>query len=124
MLVGLPCEEAVREEDIGEDVVPLPQQHLTPHGDFPLDRVKDYVLAWDDRATPHPRLFTTKADLDRFRKRFEVDDAALEKLRKTAIFGYSMDDLGGVSNAWTEFFAAGPALTAEAARESPGSEAD
>lgn len=35
--------------------------------------------------------------------------------------GYSPDDIGRVSNAWIEFFAAGPALTTEAARESPGS---
>ena len=38
-----------------------------------------------------------------------------------AQLGYSPDDIGQVSNAWIEFFAAGPALTTEAARESPGS---
>ncbi|WP_091229743.1 type VII secretion protein EccB [Microbacterium sp. 3J1] len=34
--------------------------------------------------------------------------------------GYTQDDIGHVSDAWIEFFAAGPALSAEAARESPG----
>ena len=38
-----------------------------------------------------------------------------------AQLGYSADDVGRVSDAWLEFFAAGPALTTEAARESPGS---
>ncbi|WP_314424311.1 type VII secretion protein EccB [uncultured Microbacterium sp.] len=35
--------------------------------------------------------------------------------------GYSLSDVGQVSDAWIEFFAAGPALSAEAARETPGS---
>lgn len=38
-----------------------------------------------------------------------------------AQLGYSLSDVGRVSDAWIEFFAAGPALTAEAARETPGS---
>lgn len=38
-----------------------------------------------------------------------------------AQLGYSPADVGRASNAWIEFFAAGPALTVEAARESPGS---
>lgn len=38
-----------------------------------------------------------------------------------AQLGYAPADVGRVSNAWIEFFAAGPALTTEAARESPGS---
>lgn len=38
-----------------------------------------------------------------------------------AQLGYSISDVGRVSDAWIEFFAAGPALSAEAARESPGS---
>jgi type VII secretion protein EccB len=38
-----------------------------------------------------------------------------------AQLGYSLSDVGRVSDAWIEFFAAGPALSAEAARETPGS---
>lgn len=41
-----------------------------------------------------------------------------------AQLGYSPDDVGQVSDAWIEFFAAGPALTSDAARESPGSGTD
>lgn len=38
-----------------------------------------------------------------------------------AQLGYTPEDVGRVSDAWIEYFAAGPALTTEAARESPGS---
>ncbi|MFJ4045615.1 type VII secretion protein EccB [Microbacterium sp. NPDC089987] len=40
-----------------------------------------------------------------------------------AQLGYAANDVGRVPAAWIEFFAAGPALTAEAASESPGAEA-
>jgi len=90
--MGLKRSEAVREEELGQRVAPLPQRHLIRHGDFPLDSVKDYVLSWDDRSTPHPRLFTTPAELERFRKRFEVDEARLAELRKAPIHPYSMND--------------------------------
>jgi len=95
MLVALKRAEAIREEELGQAVAPLPQQHLIRHGDCPLDTVKDYTLAWDDRGTRHPRLFTTAAELDRFRKRFKIDEKKLAQLRKTNIHGYTMDDLVG-----------------------------
>jgi len=92
MLMGLQRSEAIREEELGKRVAPLPQQQLIRHGDFPLDMIKDYMLSWDDRPTPHPRLFTTQAELERFRKRFKVDEGRLAELRKAAIFAYGMDD--------------------------------
>ena len=91
MLIGLTRAESIREDELGQAVVPLQQKQLIRHGDFPLDRVKDYTLTWDDRHTSHPRLFTTKGELERFRKRFQVDQSQLDKLRKTNVFGYSMD---------------------------------
>ncbi|KJL21456.1 ESX-1 secretion system protein eccB1 [Microbacterium oxydans] len=48
----------------------------------------------------------------------DAEEAASDAI---AQLGYSPSDIGRVSNAWIEFFAAGPALTSEAARESPGS---
>lgn len=45
-------------------------------------------------------------------------DAASDAI---AQLGYSPDDVGHVSSAWIDFLAAGPALTTEAARESPDS---
>ena len=92
MLMGLRRSEAIREEELGQRVAPLPQQYLIRHGDFPLEQVKDYVLSWDDRPTRHPRLFTTEAERERFRKRFQVDEARLVDLRKAAIFPYRMDE--------------------------------
>ncbi|MFT4258272.1 type VII secretion protein EccB [Microbacterium sp.] len=49
-------------------------------------------------------------------------DAPAEEVAGGVIaqLGYTPADVGRVSDAWIEFFAAGPALTAEAARESPG----
>lgn len=38
-----------------------------------------------------------------------------------AQLGYAQSDVGQVSDAWIEYFAAGPALTSEAAQESPAS---
>ncbi|CAN7200151.1 type VII secretion protein EccB [Microbacterium foliorum] len=58
---------------------------------------------------------------------FAIPGAAAEQSAEDAAsgpiaqLGYSPDDVGRVSDAWIEFFAAGPALTSEAARESPGS---
>ena len=47
-----------------------------------------------------------------------ADDAATGAI---AQLGYSPSDIGRVSDAWIEYFAAGPALSVEAARETPGS---
>lgn len=44
----------------------------------------------------------------------DEEDDAVQRL------GYSADDVGRVSNTWIQFFAAGPALTREAAGEAPG----
>jgi hypothetical protein len=73
-------------------VAPLPQQHLIRHGDVRLDAVKDYVLAWDDQATPHPGLFLTPPELDRFRKTFAVDRHRLATLRTAKMHPYQMED--------------------------------
>ncbi len=71
---------------------PLPHKYLIKHGDVPLDRVKDYVLEWDDRATRHPRLFLTSSELERFRRTFQVDDQKLAALRQSKIALYAMDE--------------------------------
>lgn len=58
---------------------------------------------------------------------FAIPDALEETAPEDAAsgviaqLGYTPDDMGRVTDAWIEFFAAGPALTTEAARESPGS---
>ncbi len=57
---------------------------------------------------------------------FAIPDASLDESDEEsasgaiAQLGYARDDVGRVSDAWIEFFAAGPALTTDAARESPG----
>jgi len=90
MLAALSKAESVPEEE--RCIAPLPQQHLIKHGDIALDRVKDYVLEWDDRKPSHPGLFLTRDELERFRKRFKVDSDQLAKLRTKQVFPYHMDD--------------------------------
>jgi len=61
---------------------------------------------------------------------YAIPDAAAEQSAEDAAtgpvaqLGYTSDDVGRVTDAWIEFFAAGPALTVDAARESPGSGTD
>lgn len=50
-------------------VAPLPQQYFVKHADFPLDRVKDYVLDWRGDETDHPRLIVTPKDVAAMRAR-------------------------------------------------------
>jgi hypothetical protein len=92
VLVSLLKEEAVQEKQLGQRATPLPQQYVIKYGEFPLDLVKDYVLSWDDGATRHPRLFTTEAELERFRGRYAVDEAQLARLRKARLHSFALDD--------------------------------
>ena len=91
MLGTLKKSESLPEKE-GALVAPPAQQFLIRHGDVPLDRVKDYVVEWDDRGAARPGLFLTPAELAHFRKRFKVDPKTLEPLRGKAVFPYQMDD--------------------------------
>jgi len=70
---------------------PLPQQVLIKHGDFPLDRVKDYVLDWKGDHDNHPRLYVTTKDLARLRASFKAEPKLLARYRKSPINPHSMD---------------------------------
>jgi len=89
MLAALSKSEATTDSD---SVAPPAQQHLMRHSDVCLDRIKDYVLRWEDRRTRHPRLFLTAAERERFRKGFQVDQETLARLRKTKINPWQMDE--------------------------------
>jgi hypothetical protein len=83
MLAALPREEAL--EGLGQrrpDRAPLPQQYLIKHGDFPLGRVKDYVLEWEAEAQKHPRLFVDREWVAQFRRDFQADEAELQRYRR------------------------------------------
>ena len=64
---------------------PLPQQYLIKHGDFPLDRIKDYVLRWSGDGTDRPHLIVTPGDLERLRKTMKIDPAQLQRYRQAKI---------------------------------------
>ncbi|MDP6522606.1 MAG: hypothetical protein QGI24_02550 [Kiritimatiellia bacterium] len=51
------------------NVSPLPHDYLIKHGEFPLERVKDYVLAWPGKHKEFPRLFVRKAELPALKER-------------------------------------------------------
>jgi len=55
------------------NVSPLAQDYLIKHGDFPLDRVKDYILEWDGDHDDYPRLFIGRKDLPELRKTLKPD---------------------------------------------------
>ena len=89
LLATLLKSEALAEKG---DSTPLPQQYLIRHGDVPLDMVKDYVLRWNDRDTPHPRLFVTATELARFKQTFQPNQETLARLRQTKINPWQMDE--------------------------------
>jgi len=92
MLVAMPRSEAILGEQLDQRVAPPPQRYVMKYDDVALDRVKDWVLEWNDRGGPRPRLFTTPDELVQFRRRFAVDQDKLAKLRGTPVSGYGMDD--------------------------------
>jgi hypothetical protein len=60
----------------------LPHSYVIKYGDFPLDRVKDYVLEWPDKAE-HPRLQMMAQDIARLKRNFKVDPAKLAAAQQT-----------------------------------------
>lgn len=66
-----------------EGQMTLPHSYVVKYGDFPLDRVKDYVLDWPDKAE-HPRLLVAKEDIARLRRTFEVNPGRLVVLQGSA----------------------------------------
>jgi len=70
---------------------PLPQQYLVKHGDFPLDRVKDYVYEWEADVENHPRLFITKEGVDEYRKTFQPNPPTLEGYRAGRLHSHNLD---------------------------------
>lgn len=72
-----------------------PYRLLVKHGHFPLDRVKDYVLAWDDSAVRYPHLLLTPEGVARLRQvpQGSPAKAAGSHLRNpNAMSQFSMDD--------------------------------
>jgi hypothetical protein len=62
-------------------VAPPPGKLIIKHGDFPLNKVKDYVLDWEGDQDNHPVLFVRKADLPALRSRLVSDPKELERWR-------------------------------------------
>jgi hypothetical protein len=72
---------------------PLPQQYQIKYSDFPLDRVKDYVLHWDgEAADSHPRLLLTKKYVAGYCAGFRPDVRKLALYRKQPLSPYAMDE--------------------------------
>ena len=60
-------------------VAPPPQHLVLKHGDFPLDKVKDFVLDWTGDHDNHPRLYVKKSDLSNLRRRVPSNPAELTR---------------------------------------------
>jgi hypothetical protein len=64
---------------VGTRAAPPPHKLVIKHGDFPLDRVKDFVLEWKGDHENHPRLYVKKADIPELRKRVTSDPEELAR---------------------------------------------
>lgn len=71
---------------------PLPQQYQIKHGDFPLDRVKDYVLQWPGKDGDHPRLAMTKKDISASCRNASIEPAKLAQFRQSPVSLYQLDE--------------------------------
>ncbi len=71
----------------------LPQKYLIKHGDFPLERVNNYVLDWPNDKASTARLFFSKAEVDALRRRFKPDPVLLDRYRQAPVASYAMDDV-------------------------------
>jgi hypothetical protein len=60
-------------------VAPPPHQLLIKHGDFPLEKVKDFVLEWKGDEDNHPVLYIKKQDLPALRARLKSDPKELNR---------------------------------------------
>jgi len=92
MLTVLLKSEAVSRKDLGRLATPLAQQYLIQHDDLRLDMLKDWVLEWDDAATPYPHLYVTDADRQRLRGAFKPDLKKMVVLRNAVPTFWSMED--------------------------------
>jgi hypothetical protein len=70
----------------------MPQRYLIKHADFPLDRMKDYVLAWNGDQDRYPRLFLSQSELADIRKRFQLRPDDLQRNRMAPLDVYSLDE--------------------------------
>ncbi|MHB9131635.1 MAG: hypothetical protein ACYDBB_11175 [Armatimonadota bacterium] len=73
-MIGALAKDACLTE-LNQSTSPLPQQYLIKY-EFPLNRVKDYVLEWPEPET-HPRLYVTPKTVEKFRKSFKADPKLL-----------------------------------------------
>ncbi len=71
---------------------PLPQQHQIKHSDFPLNRIKDYVLEWPADDGEHPRLAVTKRSLPAACRSTNVEAAKLAQFRTSPVSLYGLDE--------------------------------
>jgi hypothetical protein len=79
----------------GKDIVPdkltLPHSYVIKYGDFPLDRVKDYVLDWPDKVE-HPHLLVNRDDIARLKRTFKVEPDQLKTYQDRKLTNYSVFD--------------------------------
>ncbi|MDA1017282.1 MAG: hypothetical protein O3A00_22845, partial [Planctomycetota bacterium] len=74
-------------------VAPPPQKLLIKHGDFPLEKVKDFVLEWPGDPTNFPRLYVRKQDLPAIKARLKPNPAILRKwISEQPINKYLLDE--------------------------------
>jgi|GEM_PF-419511 len=74
-------------------VAPPPQQLVIKHGDFPLEKVKNFVLDWPGDPTNFPRLYVRKSDLPAIKARLQSNPAILRKwIAEQPINRYLLDE--------------------------------
>jgi hypothetical protein len=56
-----------------------PQKLIVKHGDFPLDKVKDFVLAWKGDEDNHPLLHMRKQDVPGLRKQLKPNPTEIRR---------------------------------------------
>lgn len=66
-------------EEKARRVAAPPQKLIIKHGDFPLDRVKDFVLDWKGDEDNHPLLHVSRKDLPRLRQQLESDPREIRR---------------------------------------------
>lgn len=72
---------------------PLPHQYLMKHSDYPLNKIKEMVLQWEDKVTGrlHPRMLVTKEQLETFRANSEYGEGELKALRRLPVSLHVLD---------------------------------
>ncbi len=97
MIGGLQAETALAKSGDGYPTTPLPYQVVIKHGQFPLDRVKDQILAWEQPADRHPGMLLAREDIERFRARLDEEQLAcyrqqIPRIVKRKIDRYYLDE--------------------------------